>query len=239
MKPISVLNWLDSTANGLKGTTIPGSLGGKPTSTTGEIDGGVTQAGEAGESISIGTSTLLNLSRNFTISGWINPSACSGNINSLISNGKSGWLLRCNTVDKVDFLQSFTADIINGSTAITDGTWNYFVATVGSGGTATITVYTNGVADGNTTYSGTFSPNTGETTNIGIDCSGCSQGAALNGSADEVRVTKVALSPSWILTEYNNQKSPSTFYAIGAETAFGGGGGIVQRILNFILNFDW
>jgi hypothetical protein len=38
-----------------------------------------------------------------------------------------------------------------------------------------------------------------------------------NGVIDETRVSLSARSPSWIYTEYNNQSSPSTFYAVGAE----------------------
>jgi prepilin-type N-terminal cleavage/methylation domain-containing protein len=45
------------------------------------------------------------------------------------------------------------------------------------------------------------------------------------GAIDEVRVSTVIRSPSWILTEYNNQSSPSTFYAVGSETTNSGGGG--------------
>jgi len=41
------------------------------------------------------------------------------------------------------------------------------------------------------------------------------------GILEEVRVSNTALSPSWILTEYNNQYSPSTFYAIGSEQTNG------------------
>jgi hypothetical protein len=37
------------------------------------------------------------------------------------------------------------------------------------------------------------------------------------GNIDEARVSGVAASSSWILTEYNNQSSPSTFYIIGAQ----------------------
>jgi hypothetical protein len=38
-----------------------------------------------------------------------------------------------------------------------------------------------------------------------------------NGLIDEVRVSNVARSGSWVNTEYNNQKDPSTFYTIGTE----------------------
>ncbi|NNC95168.1 MAG: DUF2341 domain-containing protein [Chitinophagales bacterium] len=39
-----------------------------------------------------------------------------------------------------------------------------------------------------------------------------------DGGLDEVRSTTVSRSPDWILTEYNNQNSPSTFYTVTAET---------------------
>jgi hypothetical protein len=53
------------------------------------------------------------------------------------------------------------------------------------------------------------------------------------GSIDEVRVANVALSPSWILTEYNNQSSPSTFYAIGSEQT---NGSSVPSLSNLVFN---
>jgi hypothetical protein len=40
----------------------------------------------------------------------------------------------------------------------------------------------------------------------------------LNGVIDEVRVSSVARSASWIAAEYNNQSAPASFYGIGAES---------------------
>ncbi|MEM1540920.1 MAG: LamG domain-containing protein, partial [Candidatus Bathyarchaeia archaeon] len=40
------------------------------------------------------------------------------------------------------------------------------------------------------------------------------------GFIDEVRVSSIARSQSWILTEYNNQLNPSTFYTIGPEEQY-------------------
>jgi hypothetical protein len=39
----------------------------------------------------------------------------------------------------------------------------------------------------------------------------------LNGSVDETRISSVARPTDWITTEYNNESSPSTFYAISQE----------------------
>jgi hypothetical protein len=38
-----------------------------------------------------------------------------------------------------------------------------------------------------------------------------------SGIADEVRISNVSRSASWITTEYNNQGDPSTFYSVGTE----------------------
>lgn len=47
------------------------------------------------------------------------------------------------------------------------------------------------------------------------------------GWQDEVRIAKAILSVDWLYTDYNNQSSPSTFYAMGSEESVGGGGGTV------------
>lgn len=39
----------------------------------------------------------------------------------------------------------------------------------------------------------------------------------LNASVDEIRISNIARSASWIKTNYNNQSSPNTFYTVGAE----------------------
>jgi hypothetical protein len=43
-----------------------------------------------------------------------------------------------------------------------------------------------------------------------------------NGNMDEFRISNVVRSPSWILAEYNNQSSPSTFYTASPFAALGG-----------------
>ncbi len=39
-----------------------------------------------------------------------------------------------------------------------------------------------------------------------------------SGAIEEVRVSSIARSSSWVLTEYNNQNAPSAFYATGSRT---------------------
>src|ERR1039458_4548254 len=40
----------------------------------------------------------------------------------------------------------------------------------------------------------------------------------LTGAIDEARVSGTVRGPDWILAEYNNQNSPSTFIAVGSES---------------------
>ena len=41
-----------------------------------------------------------------------------------------------------------------------------------------------------------------------------------NGNIDEFRISNVVRSASWILAEYNNQSSPSTFYTVSSFRDF-------------------
>jgi hypothetical protein len=38
-----------------------------------------------------------------------------------------------------------------------------------------------------------------------------------NGKIDELRISNIARSVDWIMTEFRNQNSPSTFYSVGGE----------------------
>ena len=45
----------------------------------------------------------------------------------------------------------------------------------------------------------------------------------VDGLIDEFRIASVARNADWIISEYNNESNPSTFYSVGTETAVGGG----------------
>jgi len=100
-------------------------------------------------------------------------------------------------------------------------TWNYLVGTYDG---ATASMYSNGILVGTATASSTRTAYT--VPNIFINgrtdgaVPGANGGNYLNGWIDEVRVSNIARSASWILTEYNNQNDPSTFYTIGATVSY-------------------
>ena len=80
-----------------------------------------------------------------------------------------------------------------------------------------ITFYVNGAPDGTPAYAGTL-PSSG-TEPLQIGNYGQLSGGVFpfNGTVDEVRISSVARTGDWMRAEYNNQRSPSTFYAVGAE----------------------
>jgi hypothetical protein len=49
-------------------------------------------------------------------------------------------------------------------------------------------------------------------------------GENFGGSIDEAHISNIARSADWVLTEYNNQSSPSTFYAVGSEGSYSNAG---------------
>lgn len=82
-----------------------------------------------------------------------------------------------------------------------------------------VTIYVNGVAQSGS-YSGTASTivYTSQPTRIGTNHV---SGQYFDGKIAELRVKNEALhSAGWILTEYNNQSSPSTFYSVGDEEVY-------------------
>lgn len=105
------------------------------------------------------------------------------------------------------------------STVLTAGVYYYIAFTFNNSGMVA-TVYVNASSIGtftnaseNTTLNGTMF--IGEA-DPGID------NRASSANMDEFRISDVLRSTDWITTEYNNQASPSTFYAIGAASSGGG-----------------
>lgn len=79
-------------------------------------------------------------------------------------------------------------------------------------------IYRDGaLAAGPFTQSGSTIDTKGTGGHIGNAPGGWGANMGLHGIVDEVRIATVARSAAWIATEYANQSSPSTFYAVGPE----------------------
>src|SRR5690606_19866225 len=81
-------------------------------------------------------------------------------------------------------------------------------------------LYINGVLVASGTVTGTFVGATGNAS-IGGEVAAGETANRFRGDLDEIRATNNVKSAGWILTEYNNQNSPATFYTISPEDLAG------------------
>ena len=96
------------------------------------------------------------------------------------------------------------------SSAISAG-WNHIALTYDrlAEGSEDMKLYINGTEATTGDYSTVIATNTN---NVLL-------GNTFNGTIDDVRISATARSADWILTEYNNQKLPATFYILGSAEA--------------------
>jgi RHS repeat-associated protein len=161
------------------------------------------------------------LSDSFTLEAWVNPSLDSAN-RAVFGNAfaAAGYLFRITTGNKLRFILISDGNNYNGrdSSTLSSG-WHHMVGVWSGSGNPN--VYIDGVLDNAATVSGgTMSTiTTAAHTRIGSTPeSGSGYECYFNGSIDEVRSSKTARSADWIKTEYNNQKSTSTFYSVSAAS---------------------
>ena len=97
------------------------------------------------------------------------------------------------------------------STDVSNGSWYHVVGTHDAT-TGDTKLYVNGVLEDVESMTGGVVYDPAKPVRIGGRTN-----ETWNGILDEVRISNVPRSADWIMTEYNNQSSPSTFYAVGAE----------------------
>ncbi|MDD5749166.1 MAG: DUF2341 domain-containing protein [Patescibacteria group bacterium] len=165
------------------------------------------------------------LTSGMTISVWMKPDTLGGASSGRIidkSNGSSaqaGWVLFCQST-----YVSFTAagalirTSASGSINYNGSTWYHVVVTVAANGTTTF--YINGVQSGSVGATNALSGIT-STSGVRIGNRSNATDRAFDGIIDELKVSNILRNVDWIKTEYNNQSSPSTFFAVGAEEEMG------------------
>ncbi|MGH8753275.1 MAG: DUF6701 domain-containing protein, partial [Burkholderiales bacterium] len=205
----------DSTSNN-NDVTDPTNVAGV---TTGKIDGAADFVPTDYLTISDAAQTGLDLGNTFTLQVWVKGTSASvGQTNSLI--GKNGavpnnsYVLRWCCTDRLNLNWSFdgTANTnLNAAGALVAATWYYAVGVYDG---TSMRIYRNGTFITSVTTSGASVYNSTGPFNIGARSDGTQPFA---GTLDEARVSNVARSAGWILTEYNNQNSPSSFFAVGGQ----------------------
>lgn len=198
----------DSTANAFQGLSVGNWSGSQQAG--GKVGGGLRFDGS---SDSVDLKNLAFSGGTYTLSFWTNPVSNNGYL--LDSYGAQRLV-----VDLGDYapVTNSLGVYDNGSwlslsSALSAAQWMH-VTLVFNSGAGTITGYVNGTAAGTAAYSSLITSHTNEPQNLG---SAAFNYAWFNGILDEFRLSNSARSADWILTEYRNQNTPATFYAVGAQ----------------------
>lgn len=211
----------DSTSNGANGT-ITGV-----TAAVGEIDGGGLWHGGSTTDI-VSAPYTAGVPVISTISAWMYVSAYDGTTRKLWSidynsSGGEVMLIQMTSAPAFQFSTAYYAN--SGAWTITQpstGAWHLVTVSLDQSSVSNVPAfYVDGVAQSLTTVS-TPSGSPTLTTSTLMDIGNRSDKTrAFNGYIDEVRLSTTIRSADWIKTEYNNQKNPNSFYAVGSEQSVG------------------
>jgi hypothetical protein len=115
-------------------------------------------------------------------------------------------------------------------TAISAGTW-YRADLVYSG--TTLSFYLNGVFQRSVTVSSSGSGSATTQMGIGKGMAPTAQ-TYFYGSLDEIKISNIARSAAWILTDYNSQNSPQTFWGVGTVIVISQVGIVISSVFKTI-----
>jgi len=219
------LSLADSTTNGDNGTDNGA------TATAGQVDGGMLTNGSTYATIGA-SANLANLAHgNATFSAWVNNTGNGGIILGKAGFSEGGWTLGLDQFNTPEIIL-YDADgggSYPGAISLASG-WNYVAATVaqntGTPSQNQVSLYVNGVLSGSgaATFSNPIDDTAFPAYLAWNDDSGDLDDTVFGsivGAEDEFRISNISRSSDWIAAEYNNQASPSTFYALYPENSEG------------------
>jgi hypothetical protein len=234
----------DSTSNANNGQGGSGPSGPPTRTSSGKI--GDAQDYDGADYINVTNTPSLQPMSALSLSGWINPRTFGSvtDIDPIIRKGDSNpnnYQLAVDSGGGVPNIHLMLDENDNsgleGVTTISANTW-YYIAGTWDG--TTRQVYLNGNQEISGSRNGTIGSDTRDLYiggRIGLTDS-------INGILDEVRISNIARSASWITTEYNNTLSPSTFYTLGSRESpaiiYSSPGILASKVLDTtILNARW
>ena len=215
----TALTIVDSTSNANNGTPS-----GAVTATTGFIDGAANFSNTLDAYIDVGdTASLTDLAlAPATFSFWLKLTGSGGIDNTILSKTddyvSAGWTIWSEDQNTIELIVVRPTSAAIWWQYLPPGAWHRIVITYSGTPTATgdALLYVNGspTAWNFIAGSGVQGSDAGNPFNIGGDPLYTGAVSALGGILDEIRVAGVQRSASWILTEYNTQVSPPTFYSL-------------------------
>ena len=219
----------DATSNSNDGSPAVGL----PTSTAGKIGGALDFAvGAVGVRIEIPADPSLDVTQygTWTMSGWVKPTSYVGvkwpTVYGYSVDATLGLAKQEAAEGRIEHWQN-DSTFLHSNNSATLNAWNH-IAIVRD--PVTTRLYLNGVLDGSGASVGINGP--GRSSAIGSTARYPGDDDLL-GVIDEVRLSNVGRSSQWLVTEYNNQSSPSTFYLVGAQETASTIAGAVFEDVNY------
>ncbi len=192
---------LDSSGNGLNGTSIAGAV---------PVPAQVCNGASLNSSgyIEVADNALLDIADELTVTAWINPDAIPASGLKTIVSKDENYEFHLNSSGQINWWWGGGAqELTSTGTALTAGNW-YHIAIVYSDAADFQAIYINGVERGTNNQTGTLTLNN-DPLQIGAD-----QGFAgreFDGLIDEVRIYNAALTPAEVMTVMNETRPcPST-----------------------------
>ena len=212
--------------------SVDGNIGtnnGPVGATTGMIDGAGIWGTHTTDAI---VTDIASTSTQRTYSLWTYRTGLGGGslgrmFDKRTSGAQSDVLLYDTTCNSYGYDRVWTSGVAEWCISLPSANvWHYIVVTYNSSsGSNSPIIYVDGVSSSIVYTSGY--PASGSLVNNSDDyvIGNRTNDSARNwaGSLDEFRIANAIEAPSWILTDYNNQNSPSTFYAVGSEQTASGG----------------
>lgn len=198
----AVDEYKDSTVNKRHGRGGSGTVANVPVKVAGKLGDG--QQFDTTDIISFGVNPHTG-NVPFTISAWLNLPAQPSN----------KWAVMIGTATNIQ-----AGYLGANTTAYTFGTHGRDITSgisVNTGFHLFAMTYSNNIFFA--VHDGVRTGNVGNAITLGSAVITCSSYYAITGIVDEFRVSKIARSDVWSITEYTNQNSPDTFYAVGAQEA--------------------
>ncbi|MCK5333371.1 MAG: DUF2341 domain-containing protein, partial [Candidatus Aenigmarchaeota archaeon] len=168
-------------------------------------------------SIASGNSLMLN-SSNVTISAWASKTSGGDTYQRIADKSTAGhavdgygmWIEN----QQIGISVGDSSWDTDSAVVISYSTLHHIVGIITASG---FKVYVDGVEKAGAFYRGSAEQPPLAAANMRIAAWNTDTNRNWYGVLDEVRISNVARSAGWIKTSYNNQDSPSTFYAVGAE----------------------
>jgi concanavalin A-like lectin/glucanase superfamily protein/uncharacterized protein DUF2341 len=201
----TTLDLTDSTSNGNNGTNHSATAG------AGQLGGAVSFNGTS-QYVDLGTPASLQFTAGLTMELWMSMPTSVFNarpFSSLTSSAFNGYEFFLNgSTSSTEFqiANSNTTFVLDSSETRTINVYYKYVGTFNG---TTQRLYNDGLLHNSQAAALGVS-----SADINIGRWGAAASFWYQGLIDELRISNIARSADWIITEYNNEQSPSTFYTI-------------------------